>query len=294
MAIEGYFLGCPMWGFEGWVGVLYSRDARPPDFLEEYASVFNAVEGNTTFYSSPAPGTVDRWRRQTPDAGFRFCFKLPSTITHELGLVDAGTETRAFLARVSPLGGRLGPFMIQLPARFGPDRFAVLESFLRRLPRDFDYAVEMRHIAYHREPLAGRVDELLGELEIDRVILDTGALRSGDPRHPGVAGARHDKPRLPAPPRRTGKHGFLRWIGHPVDEVDLPSLGRWAGRVSRWIREGRTPHVFIHCPDNTHAPRLARRFHESLSEALPGGRAGTLPEWPAARDQPVARQLRLL
>ncbi len=49
MALHRYALGCPFWSFPDWNGSLYSRDARAPDRLPQYARVFNAVEGNTTF-----------------------------------------------------------------------------------------------------------------------------------------------------------------------------------------------------------------------------------------------------
>lgn len=94
-------------------------------------------------------------------------------------------------------------------------------------------SVELRCLAYHRPPLDRPVDELLLELGVERVLLDTGALQAGDPRHPGVAGARHDKPRLPAPSRVTRENGFLRWVGHPLAEVNEPPLRRRNGRRPR-------------------------------------------------------------
>jgi len=53
MAIERYFLGCPIWSNKDWVGELFAPDAKQKDFLQQYASVFNTVEGNTTFYGLP-------------------------------------------------------------------------------------------------------------------------------------------------------------------------------------------------------------------------------------------------
>ena len=66
MAIQGYYLGCPMWGFKGWTGSLYRRETPPREYLGEYAAVFNAVEGNTTFYSLPSSESVARWADVTP------------------------------------------------------------------------------------------------------------------------------------------------------------------------------------------------------------------------------------
>lgn len=55
-----YYLGCPSWSENAWREGLYPQNARPADFLSLYAQVFNAVEGNTTFYARPAPTTVQR------------------------------------------------------------------------------------------------------------------------------------------------------------------------------------------------------------------------------------------
>jgi uncharacterized protein YecE (DUF72 family) len=57
----------------------------------------------------------------------------------------------------------------------------------------------------------------------------------------------------------------------------------WRDVVAGWLREGRSPTVFIHTPDNADALKLARRFHadvraqvpevEPLPEQLPAGPA---------------------
>ena len=106
--IETLHLGLPFWGFEGWQGALYARDSRAADYLGQYARTFNAVEGNTTFYAEPMHATIERWAAETPD-DFRFCFKLPRTITHDAMLRDVTSQALSFLERLRPLAGRLGP-----------------------------------------------------------------------------------------------------------------------------------------------------------------------------------------
>ena len=56
-----YYLGCPSWSEPAWRGSLYPEGSRSADFLPLYAQVFNAVEGNTTFYAKPSVDTVARW-----------------------------------------------------------------------------------------------------------------------------------------------------------------------------------------------------------------------------------------
>ncbi|HEY2791259.1 MAG TPA: DUF72 domain-containing protein, partial [Micromonosporaceae bacterium] len=64
--------------------------------LRSYASRCTAVEGNTTFYATPARDTVASWARQT-DPDFRFVIKLPRLISHERRLTGADEELRIFL-----------------------------------------------------------------------------------------------------------------------------------------------------------------------------------------------------
>ena len=276
MTIRRYFLGCPSWGLKDWVGHLY-KEKKPGTFLSQYSSVFNTVEGNTTFYSLPPTHTVERWREATP-TDFRFSFKLPKTITHERGLRNAATETNTFLRRMAPLGERLGPFMIQLPPSFGPDRLGLLERFLGSLPSEFQFAVEVRHPAfYDDENLHRHVDELLAHHACERVLMDTRSLRSGDADHPEVQAARHKKPDLAITPVALGPHPMVRFIGHPEADVNTPWLDLWADLLKHWIGQGRRPYFFAHCPNDFHAPELARRLHRRLEQSL---NLSPMPEWP--------------
>ncbi len=294
MAIDGYHLGCPIWGRKDWVGHLYSPDARQRDYLAQYARVFNTVEGNTTFYNHlPAESSVRAWRNATP-ASCHFSFKLPRLITHELALEDAHAETAAFLERMSILGPRLGPFMIQLPPSFGPDRLGVLDRFLATLPGDLSFGVEVRHRGFYDNAAeASRLVEVLAGRGAERVWMDTRAMRDGDQEHPDVMAARHKKPDLPVvPPLALGSTPMLRFVGHPEDAVNEPWLEQWSVLVAGWIREGRRPYVFVHCPNDFHAPRLARRFHQLLAEKAA---VGEMPEWPGeAADKGRGEQLSLL
>jgi len=288
MPASRYLLGCPVWGEKTWVGSLYRPGTRPERFLAEYARVFDAVEGNTTFYSEPAPSVVARWRDDTPE-GFRFVLKLPRAITHERMLAGAGGATRAFLDLVGPLGPRLGPFLVQLPPAFGPGHLERLAGFLEALPLGTRSVVELRHPAFFDGgPAQEQVDALLRFHDCERAILDTRPLRAGDPRHPEVVAIRHDKPDLPVVARALTDAPVVRLIGHPERAPNVPWLAWWAERVAGWIAEGRTPYVFVHVAHNRHAPGLARAFHETLARHVD---VGALPSFPG---ESGPRQLGLL
>lgn len=290
MAIDGYYLGCPMWGMKDWTGSLYTRSARSQDYLAQYARVFNAVEGNTTFYSPPPAESVLRWRDATP-ADFRFSFKFPRAVTHDLGLEGAAAETSEFLRRMAPLGERLGPYMIQLAPSFGPDKMDVLDRYLRSLPADFHYAVELRHRGfYESEDAARRVNDLLALHGAERIVMDTRAMRSGDPSHPDLQAARRKKPNLPVDPVALGRRPMVRLVCHPDDEVNVPWLEKWSALLVRWIRHGRRPVVFVHCPNDVHSPRFARQLHGLLSAAA---EVGAMPAWPGEEETEDEQQLSL-
>ncbi|MEM7354535.1 MAG: DUF72 domain-containing protein [Acidobacteriota bacterium] len=288
MAIRGYYLGCPAWGIKEWAGTLYRRGSRAGDYLSQYAEVFNTVEGNTTFYSLPSAESVDRWRDATPSS-FRFCFKFPRTISHVKGLRYAAAETEEFLARMAPLGERLGAFMLQLPPAFGPERLSLLARFLEGLPARFRYAVELRHPDFYRPREEGgaaeAADELLIARRCERVIMDTRALRSGDDQHPAVLGARHRKPNLPVREKALGEEPILRFIGHPHSLVNHPWIETWCDVLGGWLAAGKTPFVFIHRPDNAFAPPFAREFHAALSQSLSSREVGGMPVWPGEKGQ---------
>src|SRR5256885_15519658 len=102
-------VGCAMWTHPSW--------PASGERLRAYATWCNAVEGNTTFYATPARSTVESWARQTAP-GFRFVVKLPRTITHERRLAGGDGEVRSFLDAVEPLGPRIHALWVQLPGSF--------------------------------------------------------------------------------------------------------------------------------------------------------------------------------
>jgi uncharacterized protein YecE (DUF72 family) len=169
------------------------------------------------FYATPALETVKSWAEQTaPD--FRFVLKLPKAITHERRLADADEPLRAFLAAIEPLGPRAHELWIQLPPSFGPSDLRTLAVFLRRLPREHRYCVEVRDREFFEEdPRSGQ--------QLERVLGEERTVAGWQP---------------------------------------------WLGTVAGWLREGRSPTVFIHTPDNVSALELARRFHHDVRALVPG------------------------
>ena len=282
-----YFIGCPSWSDAQWRGGLYSTDTRPADYLEAYAQVFNAVEGNTTFYARPSAETVERWAASMPEH-FRFTAKFPRDISHSDDLRLQLLAAEDFAGLMRPLGGRVAPFWLQLPAAFGPARLAELEGFLREWGKPI--AVEVRHSAFFAKGDEERaLNRLLMDLGIERICLDPRALFNCSSDAPAVLDAQAKKPRVPPRPAAFSQAPQVRFIGHPELDANTPFLTPWVNKVADWIEEGRTPYIFLHTADNRLAPALARRFHERLMERLPG-----LPALFERAPEPEALQLGLL
>ncbi|MDR5902900.1 DUF72 domain-containing protein [Halomonas icarae] len=263
-----------MWANPDWRGGLY-----PPHGggLEEYARAFTCVEGNTTFYSgAPRPETVAAWARQAPP-GFRFCFKLPAALTHERRLVDIEAELDVFLTALEPLHDRLGPLMIQLPRDFGGDELPRLEALLARWPSDIPCAVEVRHTDFfHKGSVERHFNRMLITQGVDRVMLDVRPLFATPAgEHPGVQQAQREKPKRPLHVLSTGSRPLVRYIGHHDAAINEHYFAAWIERLSLWIKQGKTPYLMVHTPDNRQAPQLARRLHDRLAERL------ALPPLPA-------------
>lgn len=286
MGIERYFLGCPIWGNKAWVGELFAPEAKQQDFLRQYASVFNTVEGNTTFYGLPTAKTAARWLADT-SKGFRFALKFPRVISHTKRLRNAESETAAFMELLATLQDRLGPSFLQLPPSFGPRDLPALDEYLTALPNAFHYAVEIRHSLFFAEA-ENELNAILKSHRANRVVFDTRGLHSATVDDPAGREAQRKKPKVPVRFVATGRFPFVRFVGHPEVHENLPLLSEWAPVVANWIREGRTPFVFFLAPDDFFAPQLARHFHRLLSNHI---EVGEMRAWPAEQVAPAQMAL---
>jgi uncharacterized protein YecE (DUF72 family) len=115
-------IGCSGWVYDHWRGRVYPDRLPQRRWLEHYASLFDTVEVNATFYRLPKRDTVAAWVEGTP-AGFVFAVKASRYLTHIRRLRDLGGGLERFYARIEPLVGspKLGPVLWQLPESFHRD-----------------------------------------------------------------------------------------------------------------------------------------------------------------------------
>ena len=275
-------VGCAMWSHPAWQGRHLPQPLPSAERLRTYATWCNAVEGNTTFYATPARATVEGWARQTP-GDFRFLPKLPRTVTHEGRLGAAAEEPlRGFLSAIEPLGSRVHALWVQLPPSFGPGDLGALAAFLHRLPRGYRRIVEVRHPAFFEdERWTGRLERLLADAEAEWLDLDTTVLYQSPPKTVAEHEAWTKKPRLPRRMRALGAHPVVRYIGRDDERSTVEGWQPWVGAVAHWLREGRSPTVFVHTPDNDDAIALARAFHAAVRLRVPELRPLPEPALPA-------------
>ncbi len=137
-------MGTSGWSYRHWRGTVYPPGLPARAWLGHYATLFDTVEVNATFYRLPSRETVAAWAGQTP-AGFLFAVKGSRYLTHVKRLRDPSAGIERFFSVLRPLeqAGKLGPLLWQLPESFrrADERLA---AFLDALPPG-RHAVELRH-----------------------------------------------------------------------------------------------------------------------------------------------------
>ncbi len=170
---------------KGWYGVFYpGSKGKKFDELAYYASFFNSVEINSTFYRPPAPGMAAAWAQRTP-ADFEFAVKVWQKFTHpvKLGEGAGGTDSdwdppadadaELFKKGLGPLSdsGKLGALLFQYPPGFHRtgENIEKLRWALAAF-RGYPKAVELRHRSWsdHGE----ETKRLLGESGATWAVID--------------------------------------------------------------------------------------------------------------------------
>ena len=208
-------VGCSGWNYKDWRGLVYPKGVPANRWLEHYATLFDTVEVNSTFYRLARPDAVARWIEQTPE-DFIFTLKASRYLTHVKRLTDLGQGVERFYESVEPLVGspKLGPILWQLPENFHreDDRLAnALEGL-----RPGRHCFEFRHESW----FTPEVYALLREHGVALVIGDS-------PKRPFQA---HE---TTADWTFVRFHQGARGRRGNYSEAELED---WAKRIARWRR----------------------------------------------------------
>jgi len=238
-----YYIGTMGFSYRDWGGVFYPSGASPKDYLSLYSRVFNAVEIDSTFYGIPRSSSVARWSDQSPE-GFKFCLKLPRSITHEAALVDVRDELARFVESASLLGDKLGVILIQFPPSFDESNWEVFKKFLKNLSGLRTFAVEFRHPSWYSPKTA----QLLAD-------------------H-GICWAASEYPGVPREVDLTTGMIFIRLVGvhgrfraHNREQIDITAqLSRWWQWIRLNVETVHTVYVFFNDDYSGYAPGSANKL----------------------------------
>ena len=239
------YVGCAKWNKADLKG-FYPRGTT--DELTYYATQFNSIELNATFYRIFPADTFAGWYEKTAD-NFRFFPQFFQGISHWKRLQDCEETLNEYILNSSNLQEKLEMPFVQLPDNFGPKNMDRLEPFFKILPKDIKPAIEIRHTDWFNDKKMS--EELYHSLEkygITNVIVDTAGRR--DLLHM----------------RLTTPTAFIRYNGanHPSDYTRLDD---WIDRLEEWIDQGlQNIYFFVHQNIEKASPLLSAHFIKKANE----------------------------
>jgi uncharacterized protein YecE (DUF72 family) len=237
-------VGCSGWQYQHWRGDFYPAGLSQTRWLEYYATRFDTVEINNSFYRLPDAETFAAWRRRVP-LRFLYAVKASRYLTHMKKLKDPHDPVDLFFSRATKLGPRLGPVLYQLPPRW-PVNLERFEIFLKALPRRRRHAVEFRERSWYDEAVFG----LLEKYRVALCLHDMAGSDSGR--------------RAVGPFVYARFHGPQKYSGRYPDE----NLEEWAEWLADKARAGLPVFAYFNNDSGGHAPRDAVRLREAITARL--------------------------
>jgi uncharacterized protein YecE (DUF72 family) len=236
-------VGCSGWQYKHWRGNFYPADLPQKQWFEHYASVFDTVEINNSFYRLPEAATFAAWAERAPNR-FLFAVKASRFLTHMKKLKDPEEPVERFFSRARALRKHLGPVLYQLPPGWKLDR-GRLEHFLHVLPRN------VRHVLEFREP-SWYADDVYALMR----------------RH-DVALCLHDMPGSATGRLRVGPFVYVRFhgaSGRYAGSYPERRLGEWADWLNEQMAAGADVYAYFNNDVAGHAPRDAVTLRRLLEQ----------------------------
>ena len=231
--------GTSGFSYKEWRPGFYPPDLSEREFLRFYATRFNTVEIDSTFYRMPNAKTIDGWKNATGE-DFHFSLKASQQITHREQLRVPSDALEYLLGIVTRLERRLGFILFQLPPYSKCD-LGKLEVFLSSLTPGIRAAMEFRHDSWCRE----------GTFEVLT-------------RH-GVALCINDSDELTTPPVTTAPFTCIRLRRSHYDAVHREE---WQQRIHGWADAGIDVYAYLKHENSPEAPQIAQEFAEALGAGL--------------------------
>ncbi|WP_223233172.1 DUF72 domain-containing protein [Chitinophaga sp. CF418] len=221
-------------GTSGLVLPVANKLAFPPAYkdksrLSYYASMFNSLEVNSSFYKVPMDTTTRRWATEVPE-GFKFTFKVFRGITHNKALAFEDEVVEKFMHVIDQVGNKRGALLVQFPASIIFDSFPQLERLLKSIrqcdpKKTWKLSIEFRHTSWYRK----ETYKLLTRYHAAMVM--------------------HDMPKS-IPPHITSRLDFeyVRFHGPTGDYkggYTAEVLQGYADKINAWLKEGKTVYIYF-------------------------------------------------
>lgn len=134
---------------------LYPPAHKDSSRLTYYATFFNSIEINSTFYKLPMASTITKWLQLVPD-DFKFTFKLWKEITHVKDLNFKKSDVEQFFKIVSAAVNKKGCILIQFPPSLGKIHLPKLKALLKciqelNISNEWKIAVEFRNKSWYEK-----------------------------------------------------------------------------------------------------------------------------------------------
>lgn len=244
------YLGCAKWGRVEWVGKIYPPKTKEKDFLKHYVEHYNSIELNATHYKIYGETGTHNWAEKAKGKDFLFCPKMYQGVTHRGSLKGKEFITNEFLRGIMGFEKHLGPVFVQVGDSFSPKRKEELFDFLKSLPTDLQFFLEVRHPDWFAKPeIMQEMMETLAGLKMGAVITDTARRRDCAHMHLPIAKA------------------FIRYVGNSLHDSDYTRSDVWVKRIKYWLDHGlQELYFFMHMHDEATSPELTVYLVDKLNK----------------------------
>lgn len=245
------YLGCAKWGRPEWVGKIYPPKTKEKDFLQHYVNHYNCIELNATHYKIYGEAGIRKWAEKARGKDFLFCPKMYKGVTHFGNLKGKEFISNEFLRGIIGFEGHLGPVFVQVSDSFSPKRKDELFTYLKSLPADVQFFLEVRHPDwFSKEKDRNDMFAFLRDHNIGAVITDTAGRRDCAHMHLTIPRA------------------FIRYVGNSLHSSDYARCDAWVQRMKYWLDNGLEQlYFFMHMHDEATSPELTVYLVDKMNAA---------------------------
>ena len=267
MAGQKLLIGTSGYDYPEWKGVFYPQDLKRADFLSYYATQFNAVELNNTFYNMPTAQRLFSFYERS-QGKLLFSVKANRLLTHQVGR-DWQTATGDFRAAITPLAqkGALSAALFQFPQsfRYTDDNRIYLARLVAAF-EGFPVAIEFRHAEWIRPSVFSGLEERGASL----VFCDMPQLRNlpdgktlqtpfvGTSAYIRMHGRNQNAWYANGTQEPSPDNGAARY-NYDYSDAELESF---VPIVQAALREGKPTQIYFNNHPNGHGARNAKKLRE--------------------------------